>query len=29
MIAARYDAILDQQEHVHLYNHLNNYTNGI
>ena len=27
MIIARNDAILDQSERVHLYNHLSNYTN--
>ena len=26
MIIARYDVILDQSEHAHLYNHLRNYT---
>ena len=29
VIKVRYDAILHQSEHAHLYNQLNNYTNGI
>ena len=29
MIIARYDAILDQSERAHLYNHLSNYTNRL
>ena len=28
MIIARYDAILNQSERAHLYNHLSNYTKG-